>query len=64
MVLSTMIALKQWEEFRLPVRAGLSDGLTRDDVKEVILQATVYCGAPAGNHAMHEAAEVFEELDV
>jgi 4-carboxymuconolactone decarboxylase len=64
MVLSTMIALRQWEEFRLHVRAGLDDGLTKDDVKEVILQATVYCGAPAGNHAMQEAAAVFKQVGV
>jgi 4-carboxymuconolactone decarboxylase len=62
MVLSTMIALGSWAEFRLHVRTGLGNGdLTQDDVKEIILQATVYCGAPAGNHAMHEAQAVFEE---
>jgi 4-carboxymuconolactone decarboxylase len=64
MVLSMMIALRQWAEFRLHVRAGLSNGITKDDIKEIILQATVYCGAPAGNHAMHEASEVFAELNV
>jgi 4-carboxymuconolactone decarboxylase len=64
MVLSTMIALRQWEEFRLHVRAGLKDGLSKDDFKEIIMQATVYCGAPAGNHAMHEAEQVFKEAGV
>jgi 4-carboxymuconolactone decarboxylase len=61
MVLATMIALGRWEEFKLHVRAGLADGLTRDDLKEIILQATAYCGAPAGNHAMHEAELVLAE---
>lgn len=64
MVLSMMIALRQWEEFRLHVRACLNDGFNKDDLKEIILQATVYCGAPAGNHAMHEAGEVFAELGI
>jgi 4-carboxymuconolactone decarboxylase len=64
MVLSMMIALRQWEEFRLHVRACLSDGFTKDDLKEIILQGAAYCGAPAGNHAMHEAAEVFKELGI
>ena len=63
MVMSMMIALHQWEEFKLHVRAALTEGgFSADDIKEIILQATVYCGAPAGNHAMHEAASVFKEM--
>ena len=63
MVLSTMIALGSWEEFRLHVRTGLDEGdISKDDLKEIILQATVYCGAPAGNHAMHEADVAFKEM--
>lgn len=63
MVLSIMIALGSWEEFRLHVRSGLAVGdLTKDDLKEIILQATAYCGAPAGNHAFREAGDVLKEL--
>jgi 4-carboxymuconolactone decarboxylase len=62
MVLSTMLALGRWEEFRLHARAGLAGELTKNDLKEIILQATVYCGAPAGNHAMHEAEAVLAEM--
>jgi 4-carboxymuconolactone decarboxylase len=61
MVMSMMIALHQWGEFKLHVRAALCHGFTKDDIKEIILQATVYCGAPAGNHAMQEVAEIFAE---
>ncbi len=61
MVLATMIALGRWEEFKLHIRAGLNDGLSKNDLKEIILQSTVYCGAPAGNHAMHEAETVFAQ---
>ena len=57
MVMSMMIALCQWDEFCLHIRAALANGFTKDDIKEIILQATVYCGAPAGNHAMTVAAE-------
>lgn len=64
MVMSMMIALHQWEEFKLHVRAALTHGFTKDDIKETILQATVYCGAPAGNHAMQEAAAAFAESNV
>ncbi|MGE0628725.1 MAG: carboxymuconolactone decarboxylase family protein [Hyphomicrobiaceae bacterium] len=59
MVLSVMMALGRWDEFRLHVKAGFNNGLTKDDIKEVILQNAAYCGAPAGNHAMNEAQAVF-----
>lgn len=65
MVLSTMIALKAFEEFAMHVRAGL-DGepdsrLTPDDIKEVIMQAAIYCGVPAANHAFAIAGEILRE---
>jgi 4-carboxymuconolactone decarboxylase len=59
----TMIALGQWDEFRLHVRAALTEGgFTPDDVKEIILQQAIYCGVPAANHAFKEAAEVIAEV--
>ena len=61
MIMSMMIARCHWEEFRLHVHAALASGFTKSDIKEIILQATVYCGAPAGNHGMQEAASVFAE---
>ena len=57
-VIAITIALGAWDEFRLHVNAALNNGLTHDEIKEVILQATVYCGAPAGNHAMKQAEAV------
>ena len=64
LVIGTMIALGQWDEFRLHVRAALAEGgFSQDDVKEVILQQAIYCGVPAANHAFKEAAEVIAELD-
>ena len=63
MVLATMIALDKWDEFRMHVRAALTEGgLSQDDIKEVILQQAIYCGVPAANHAFKEAAEVFAGL--
>ena len=61
MVLSAMIALGHWDEFRLHVRAAFNNGLTESEVKEVILQAAIYCGVPAANHAFKEAAEIIAE---
>ena len=63
MVLTAMIALGHWDEFRLHVRAGFTNGLTQDELKEVILQAAIYCGVPAANHAFKEAAAVMAERD-
>jgi 3-oxoadipate enol-lactonase len=65
MVLSTMIALKAYEEFAMHVRAAL-DGppesrLTPDDIKEVIMQAAIYCGVPAANHAFSVAGAILRE---
>jgi len=65
MVLSTLIALKAYEEFAMHVRAGL-DGppesrLSPEDIKEVILQAAIYCGVPAANHAFSVAGEILRE---
>ncbi|TDI59808.1 MAG: 4-carboxymuconolactone decarboxylase [Alphaproteobacteria bacterium] len=62
MVLTAMMALGHWEEFRMHVRAGITNGLSEDDIKEVILQAAIYCGVPVANHAFKEAAEVLENL--
>ena len=61
MVLAMTIALGAWDEFRLHVKAAFNNGLGRNEIMEVILQATVYCGAPAGNHAMKEAEAAFAE---
>jgi 4-carboxymuconolactone decarboxylase len=62
LVIGTMMALGKWDEFRLHVRAALSEGgFSADDIKEIILQQTVYCGAPAGNHAFKEAGEIVRE---
>jgi 4-carboxymuconolactone decarboxylase len=65
MVLSTMIGLKAWEEFALHTRAAL-DGppdsrLSAQEIKEVILQAAIYCGVPAANHAFGIAAQILRE---
>ena len=63
LVIAMMIALGRWEEFRLHVRAALQSGdLSQDDLKEVLLQAAVYCGVPAANSAFKEAREVIQEL--
>jgi 4-carboxymuconolactone decarboxylase len=63
LVIGTLVSLCQWEEFRLHVRAALTEGgFTPDDIKEIILQQAIYCGVPAANHAIREASAVLQEL--
>jgi 4-carboxymuconolactone decarboxylase len=58
LVLATMIALGRDEEFKMHLRAALEHGVTRDEIKEVLLQSAIYCGVPAANAAFHRAEEV------
>jgi 4-carboxymuconolactone decarboxylase len=63
MAMSTMIALRAWDGFRLHVRSGLiQNDLTKDELEEIIIQATANCGAPAGNHALQQAELAFREM--
>jgi 4-carboxymuconolactone decarboxylase len=61
--LALMIAINRGDEFRMHVRAAFNNGVTRDQIKEVILQCAIYCGVPAANAAFHMAQEVFAEMD-
>jgi 4-carboxymuconolactone decarboxylase len=61
--LAIVVALNRAEEFRLHVRAASNQGVTRDQIKEVLLHTAIYCGVPAANSAFHTAAEVFREMD-
>jgi 4-carboxymuconolactone decarboxylase len=61
MTLTALIALGRFDELELHLRAALRNGLTADEIKEVLLQATVYCGVPAGNSAFAVAQRVLAE---
>ena len=63
LVIGSLLALCQWDEFRLHVRAALTEGgFTPDDIKEILLQQAIYCGVPAANHAVREASAIVQEL--
>ena len=64
MTLAMMIALGRWDEFRLHVRAALNNGLTVDEIKEVILHSAVYAGVPAANSAFVEALEALKACGI
>ncbi|TMH05988.1 MAG: 4-carboxymuconolactone decarboxylase [Betaproteobacteria bacterium] len=63
LTVAMMVALNRADEFRLHVRAAANNGVTRDQLREVLMQAAIYCGVPAANNAFHLAEEVFTEMD-
>jgi 4-carboxymuconolactone decarboxylase len=63
LVLAMTVALGRTEELKLHLKAAIEHGVTKEDVKEVLLQAAVYCGIPAANSAFHAAEEVFAALE-
>jgi 4-carboxymuconolactone decarboxylase len=59
--LTALVALGRDEELAMHVRAALRNGLTEDEIKEVLLQTVIYCGVPAANSAFAVAQRVLEE---
>jgi 4-carboxymuconolactone decarboxylase len=53
----------QWDEFRIHVRGALNNGLSRDEVKEVLIHAGAYGGLPVARTGFKEAEAVFAEMD-
>jgi len=58
-----LVALNRGAELRLHLRAALTNGVTREEIKEILLQTGVYCGIPACLEAFKIATEVFKEVD-
>ena len=61
LTISMMVALNRSEELALHLRAAKNNGVTRDEIKEVLLQCAIYCGVPAANSAFAVAQRVLEE---
>jgi 4-carboxymuconolactone decarboxylase len=59
--LTAVIARGHFDELAMHVRAARRNGLSDDEIKEVLLQSAIYCGVPAANHAFAVASEVLEE---
>lgn len=62
--LAMLVALNRPHELETHLRGALANGVTKDEIKEVFLQAAVYCGAPAGVDAFRTARKVFAELGI
>lgn len=63
-VLSICIGMHHWGEFRIHLRGAINNGLSKDEIKEILIQAGVYASVPSANHAFREAAEVFREMGI
>lgn len=63
MTICMMVALNREEELKLHLRAAANNNVSRDEIKEALLQAAIYCGVPAANSAFALAQKVFAEMD-
>ncbi|WP_067198140.1 4-carboxymuconolactone decarboxylase [Microbacterium sp. XT11] len=63
-VLSSLIAHGHHEELAMHLRAALRNGLSTEEIREVIMQAAIYSGVPAANSAFRIASEVFAAADL
>ena len=62
--LAILIALNRSNEFKTHVRGALTNGLTKNDILEVIVHCMIYCGVPAAFEGARLAKEVFKEMGV
>jgi 4-carboxymuconolactone decarboxylase len=62
--LAMLTALNRPHELKLHIKGALNNGVTKDEMREVFLQALVYCGAPAAVDSFRTAREVFKELGI
>ena len=61
--LAMLCALNRPHELRMHLAGALRNGVTREEIREVLLQVAIYCGVPAGVDAFRNAREVFAEID-
>lgn len=62
--IAMLIGMNREGELRLHLRAAKNNGVTRDEIKEVLMQSAIYCGIPAANASFHLAEDVWNELGV
>jgi 4-carboxymuconolactone decarboxylase len=55
-----LVALNREDELRMHLHAAVKNGVTQDEIREVLLQTAIYCGVPAANSAFRIAQEVFD----
>ena len=61
--LALMVALNRIDEFKLHCRAAFNNGVTREQIRELLMHCAIYAGVPAANSAFHWAEDVFAQMD-
>lgn len=61
--MAMLIALNRKAELQMHIRAAFNNGVTKEEIKEVMMQSALYCGLPATNEAIHTAEDIFKELE-
>jgi 4-carboxymuconolactone decarboxylase len=61
--IAMLVALNRGDELKMHIRAALHNGVTREELREVLLQTAIYCGVPAANSAFHLAEQVLAKTD-
>ena len=62
--LAMLTALNRPHEVKLHVRGAINNGLSKDDIREILLQTAIYCGVPAAIDSFRIAKAVFNEMGI
>ncbi len=62
--LAMITALNRTHEVKLHVRGAINNGLSKDEIREILLQTAIYCGVPAAIDSFRAAKEVFKEMGI
>ena len=62
--ISMLIGMNHAEELKMHLKVARNNGVTRDEIKELLMHSAIYCGIPAANAAFHLAASVWDEIGV
>jgi 4-carboxymuconolactone decarboxylase len=63
LTIGLMVALNRNEELRLHLCAAANNGVSEEEIREVLLHCAIYCGVPAANAAFHAAKEILNEQE-
>jgi 4-carboxymuconolactone decarboxylase len=61
--LAMLSALNRPHELKMHIKGALTNGVTREEIREILLQVAIYCGVPAAVDAFRTAREVLTEID-
>ena len=62
--IAMLVALNRKAELQMHIKAAFNNGVSKDEIKEVLMQSALYCGLPAANDAIHTAEDVFKEMKI